>query len=659
MTIAHIKHQAMTLMTKAPSSLLLTGSFTATVCEKSNSSVSCRYHTPAPSAGLIPTPDATLINGLGRSVNGDATPLAVINVVQGKRYRFRLVSISCDPNYIFSIDGHNMTIIEVDGVNHQPLTVDSIQIFAGQRYSVIVTAVQPVDNYWVRAQPSSGFVDFDGGLNSAILHYQGAAIAEPKSSSNLSNPMLQTNLHPLKQPGAPGGNRTADVSYVLDIQFQFATAQFTINNASFTTPTLPVLLQILSGAYSATDLLPQGSVYVLPKNKIIELTIPGGAVGSPVSPVIESQRYPIDMVTWSKHPFHLHGVVNITLSLRATASSMGKLSLISFIRDQLARVPPPENADLTGKTVVVIGANSGIGFEVSKHFARMKPTRLILACRSQAKGEGALQKIKEEIGYEAELWILDLSEFSSVIAFADRFDKECGRLDYLIENAAMATNTYAVTNDGNEHSTRPRLVIVTSEVHFWSEFSKNPEDIFDGHKKIYNVLSSKEYCDKHFSSRYHDSKRLSYDLSSNFKQNLLMTCPSTVLDIFFHRALDERLGPASPVVVNGVNPGFCYSELRREYSGLTLVFMFFMERALARTAEEGSRQLLYAALGGLGKEDDKFRGAYVSAIRIEEPSDFVLTSHEIQERLWTEVVETLGEIDSKVKDIVKGYLVSP
>jgi FtsP/CotA-like multicopper oxidase with cupredoxin domain len=53
------------------------------------------------------------------------------NVVPLDSYRLRLVSISCDPNFVFSIDGHNMTIIEVDGQNHQPLTVDSIQIFAG------------------------------------------------------------------------------------------------------------------------------------------------------------------------------------------------------------------------------------------------------------------------------------------------------------------------------------------------------------------------------------------------------------------------------------------------------------------------------------------------------------------------------------------------
>ena len=46
--------------------------------------------------------------------------------------------MSCDPNFTFSIDGHNMTVIEVDGNNVQPLLVDSIQIFAGMRESYIL-----------------------------------------------------------------------------------------------------------------------------------------------------------------------------------------------------------------------------------------------------------------------------------------------------------------------------------------------------------------------------------------------------------------------------------------------------------------------------------------------------------------------------------------
>ena len=85
----------------------------------------------------------------------------MINVTQGKRsavftlihpghetealrlisYRFRLVSISCDPNFTFSIDGHNMTVIEADGISTQPLLVDSIQIFAGKLLSLYVSTL--------------------------------------------------------------------------------------------------------------------------------------------------------------------------------------------------------------------------------------------------------------------------------------------------------------------------------------------------------------------------------------------------------------------------------------------------------------------------------------------------------------------------------------
>jgi iron transport multicopper oxidase len=89
------------------------------------------YHLQSPSITGIAANDATLINGVGRYPGGPQVDLAEINVVQGKRYRFRIIAMSCDPNYIFSIDGHPLTIIEADGQNTQPYTVDSIQILAG------------------------------------------------------------------------------------------------------------------------------------------------------------------------------------------------------------------------------------------------------------------------------------------------------------------------------------------------------------------------------------------------------------------------------------------------------------------------------------------------------------------------------------------------
>ena len=62
----------------------------------------------------------------------------------------------------------------------------------------------------------------------------------------------------------------------------------------------------------------------------------------------------------------------------------------SFVREQ-AKPGPVLKADLTGKTVIVIGANTGLGFETAKHLAMMNPAKLILGCRSKEKGEAALQ----------------------------------------------------------------------------------------------------------------------------------------------------------------------------------------------------------------------------------------------------------------------------
>jgi retinol dehydrogenase-12 len=70
---------------------------------------------------------------------------------------------------------------------------------------------------------------------------------------------------------------------------------------------------------------------------------------------------------------------------------MGQRTFLTFVGDQLWKVHPVVHVDLTGKTVVVVGANVGLGFEAAKHFASMNPKRLVLACRSQEKGQAAVQ----------------------------------------------------------------------------------------------------------------------------------------------------------------------------------------------------------------------------------------------------------------------------
>ncbi|ESK85746.1 laccase [Moniliophthora roreri MCA 2997] len=242
-----------------------------------------------------PEADSTLINGLGRYAHGDPTaPLAIVNVIQGKCYRFRLISISCDPNYTFSIDGHNMTIIEADGVNVEPVTVNKLTIFAAQRYSFVLCADQPVGNYWIRAEPGNGTRGFENGINSAILRYKNAKELDPDTKEATDTMMLrETDLHFLSPDGksaVPGRPFPGGADLVLNMTLGFALpATFMINQVPFHVPDVPVLLQILSGAQTAQDLLPADNVFELPRNKVIEINFfDDGIVGGP-------------------HPMHLHG----------------------------------------------------------------------------------------------------------------------------------------------------------------------------------------------------------------------------------------------------------------------------------------------------------------------------------------------------------------
>ena len=115
-----------------------------------------------------------------------------------------------------------------------------------------------------------------------------------------------------------------------------------------------------------------------------------------------------------------------------------------------------------------------------------------------------------------------------------------------------------------------------------------------------------------------------------------------VLSILFTRELQARLTPTerAPIVVC-VNPGYCATCLRRPASTLARAAGWVGDRLLARSAEEGSRQLVWGAVGvcGDGDEDQSvrlLRGVYVSRSAVCAPSEYVASTEgmRVQLRIW-------------------------
>jgi NAD(P)-dependent dehydrogenase (short-subunit alcohol dehydrogenase family) len=176
----------------------------------------------------------------------------------------------------------------------------------------------------------------------------------------------------------------------------------------------------------------------------------------------------------------------------------------------------------SGRTAVVTGANSGIGFETARALAA-KGARVVLACRSEEKGRDAERRLRDALpSADVRFEPLDLGALASVRAFAEKLRAAEPRLDLLVNNAGVMMPPYGKTADGFEmqlgtnhlghfaltgllletlrRTPKARVVTVSSLAHFWgriafddlqSERSYNPTRAY-GQSKLANLLFVRE-----------------------------------------------------------------------------------------------------------------------------------------------------------------------
>ncbi|MEO1443503.1 MAG: SDR family NAD(P)-dependent oxidoreductase, partial [Chloroflexota bacterium] len=106
--------------------------------------------------------------------------------------------------------------------------------------------------------------------------------------------------------------------------------------------------------------------------------------------------------------------------------------------------------DLTGKVIIVTGANSGLGYESTAAFAA-KGATVVMACRNMTKAENAHQEILKRVpAANLDVMQLDNASLESVRAFAQAFKVKYDRLDVLLNNAGIMAIPRQLTADGFE-----------------------------------------------------------------------------------------------------------------------------------------------------------------------------------------------------------------
>ncbi|XP_078673788.1 retinol dehydrogenase 12-like [Branchiostoma floridae x Branchiostoma belcheri] len=246
------------------------------------------------------------------------------------------------------------------------------------------------------------------------------------------------------------------------------------------------------------------------------------------------------------------------------------------------------NARLDGKTVVITGANTGIGKETARDIAR-RGARVIVACRDLAKAEAAAEEIRKDTGNgNVVVEKLDLASLKSVREFAAKANGTESRLDILINNAGIMTCPQWKTEDGFE------MQFGTNHLgHFLLTNLLLDKLKTSAPSRVVNVASS-----AHYGGHIHFDD---INLEKSYGP-IKAYCQSKLANVLFTKELDRRM-KGKGVTTYSLHPGGIHTELQRHldasYGWLFYLLkpVFFAGLVLfGKTPRQGAQTTIHCAV---------------------------------------------------------------